>query len=52
MGVPGRVLLGLEQRIKVPEAARHHGNPHQRSMWQKQNGAGTMSIVNMPFPNL
>ena len=23
VGVPGRVLLGLEQRIKVPEAAQH-----------------------------
>ncbi len=23
MGVPGRVLLGLEQGVKVPEAALH-----------------------------
>ena len=50
VGVPGRVLLGLEQRVKVPEAAQHHGHPHPHSTWQKQTGACAMSLVDTQPP--
>ena len=52
VGVPGRVLLGLEQRVKVPEAARQHRHPHPHSIWRKQSGACIISIVGLPSSEL